>query len=88
MKLVKAVLRLIGRPLGRLGNRLGDEGWVRGARGNGLWLAIGLVTGGIKLMSRLGTRKREVLFSQELAAGEALRITHLLEDRKGRPAKS
>ena len=79
------LLRFLGRRLAKGGNRLGDVGWARGARGNGMWLAVGLVVGAFKVMGRLGTRKREVLFSQELVAGEALRITHLLEDRKGRP---
>lgn len=84
---MRSLLRRIGRPLGRAGSRLGDAGWSRGARGSGLWLAVGLITGAIKLMARLGTRKREVLFSREIGPGEALRVTHLLEDRKGRAVK-
>ena len=84
---MRAVLRLIGRPLARAGNRLGDAGWTRGARGNGVWLAIGIVTGGVKLLARLGARKREVLYSEELTPGQVLRISHLLEDRKGRPVQ-
>ena len=85
---MKALLRLIGRPLGRAGIKIGDVGWARGARGNGLWLAVGLITGGVRLMARLGTRKREVLYSEELLPGQVLRLPHLLEDRKGRPVKT
>jgi hypothetical protein len=88
MGIVLGMLRAVGRRLARLGDRLGDIGWSRGSRGSGLWLAVGLVTGGVKLMARLGARKREVLYSRELLPGEVLRISHLLEDRKGRPVSS
>jgi hypothetical protein len=85
--LFRLIGRFVGRPLGRAGSRLGDAGWSRGTRGSGVWLAVGLIVGGFRFMGRLGTRKREVLLSRELAPGEALRITHLLEDRKGRAVK-
>ncbi len=79
--------RTLGRPVVAAGRRLGDEGWSRGARGSGVWLAIGILTGGVRLLRRLGTREREVLYSRKLKAGETVRIRHLLEDRKGRPVK-
>jgi len=79
--------RALGRPVVGAGRRLGDEGWSRGAKGSGIWLAVGILTGGIRVLRRLGTRKREVLYSRELTAGETLRLSHLLEDRKGRPVK-
>ena len=85
---MRVLARLIGRSLARAGNRIGDTGWSRGARGSGLWLAIGLITGGVKLLARLGRRKREVLFSREISPGDTLRIAHLFEDRKGRPVTS
>lgn len=84
---MRTIGRAIGRPLMRLGSHLGDLGWSRGSQGSGRWLAIGLVVGGVKLMGRLGTRKREVLFRRQLGPGEALRIAHLLEDRAGRPVR-
>ncbi len=65
--------------------RLTDTGVRRGASGNGVWLAIAVVTGGFRLVRRLGTRKREVVFSQVLKPGESFNINHLLEDRLGRP---
>lgn len=78
---------LLAKPLIRVFRRLSDEGWSRGARGNGIWLAVAVLIGGVRFMARIGSRKREVLFSQELLPGEAIRVGHLLEDRLGRPAK-
>jgi len=80
-------MKFFARLLGRGFRRLNDEGWSRGAKGNGIWLAAAVLIGGVRLMARIGGRKREVLFSQELLPGEALRVGHLLEDRLGRPAK-
>ncbi|MGY9074780.1 MAG: hypothetical protein ACKVHU_17735 [Acidimicrobiales bacterium] len=86
LRLVGRILKVVlGRPAMKGGSRLGDVGFARGARGNGLWLSVGLIVGGIKQLSKLGTRKREVVFSKELAPGESFNISHLLEDRKGRP---
>ena len=77
----------VGRRLAKGFRRLSDEGWSRGAKGNGIWLAVAIFIGGMRVLGRLGSRKREVVFSQELLPGEVLRIGHLLEDRRGRPAK-
>lgn len=66
--------------------RLGDTGMRRGAGGNGIWLAVGLVVSGMRLVGRLGERKRDVVYSEVLKPGETLNVRHLLEDRLGRPA--
>lgn len=77
--------KLIAGQAAKQFRRLGDTGLKRGAGGNGVWLGIWLVVGGIRLMSRLGARKREVVFRRVLEPGETLNIAHLLEDMKGRP---
>jgi len=82
--LLKSVGRALGRPLGNGAVRLGNAGLARGSRGSGLWLSIAMIVGAVRLMARLGARKREVLFSTELLPGQSLDIRHLLEDRKGR----
>jgi hypothetical protein len=81
---MRSLARALGRRFGSLGSRLGDTGWNRGSQGSGRWLAIGLLVGAVKVMARMGTRKREVLLRRELGPGEAIRIAHLLEDRAGR----
>ena len=78
-------MKFIGRQILKGVSRLGDTGMSRGSRGEGAWLAVGLVVAGFRLMSRLGRRKREVVFSRELDPGETLEIRHLTVDRKGRP---
>ncbi len=78
-------MKFLGRKILGALSRLGDTGMRRGSRGDGLWLAVGLVVGGFRLMSRLGRRKREVVYSRELEPGETLEIKHLTVDRKGRP---
>ena len=80
-------MKFVGRLLAGGFRRLNDVGWSRGAKGSGLWLASAVVIGGVRLMGRLGGRRRDVVFSRELLPGEALKIGHLLEDRLGRPAK-
>lgn len=77
----------VTRRLTRGFRRLSEEGWSRGSKGNGLWLAVAIVIGGVRLMARMGARSRDVVFSQELLPGETLKIGHLLQDRVGRPAK-
>ena len=67
--------------------RLGETGLRRGAGGNGIWMAAGVVISGLRLVSRLGGRKREVVHSIELQPGETINVRHLLEDRKGRPIR-
>lgn len=79
--------RLLARPFRRLFRLLTDVGWARGARGNGLWLTVAVIVSGLRLVARLGSRKREVVYSEKLLPGEVLNITHLLEDRKGRPTR-
>ncbi|GEM_PF-878949 len=78
-------MKFIGRQILKVVSRLGDTGMSRGTRGEGAWLAVGLVVAGFRLMSRLGRRKREVVYSRELDPGETLEIRHLTVDRKGRP---
>jgi len=78
-------VKFIGRQILKVVSRLGDTGMSRGTRGEGAWLAVGLVVAGFRLMSRLGRRKREVVYSRELDPGETLEIRHLTVDRKGRP---
>ncbi len=79
------VKKLVSKQATKQFRRLGDAGLKRGAGGNGVWLGVGLLVAGLRFMARLGTRKREVVFTQALEPGEALNIAHLLEDRKGRP---
>ncbi|MFT7648675.1 MAG: hypothetical protein ACI8Y4_003427 [Candidatus Poriferisodalaceae bacterium] len=86
LRAVGTILKLIvGRPAIKGWAKLGDIGFSKGARGNGAWLGIGLLVAGAKQMNKLGTRKREVVFTKTLKPGETFNISHLLEDRKGRP---
>ncbi|HEC10168.1 MAG TPA: hypothetical protein ENI86_11495 [Acidimicrobiales bacterium] len=78
-------MKFLGRKILKAFSRLGDTGMSRGTRGDGAWLAVGLVVAGFRLMARLGRRKREVVYSRELEPGETLEIRHLNVDRKGRP---
>ena len=79
---MSAVTRIAAKQI----KRLGETGMRRGAGGNGLWLAAGIVISGLRLVGRLGERKREVVYSEVFKPGETINVRHLLEDRKGRPA--
>ena len=79
---MSAVTRIAAKQI----KRLGETGMRLGAGGNGLWLAAGIVISGLRLVGRLGERKREVVYSEVLKPGETINVRHLLEDRKGRPA--
>ncbi len=83
---MSAVTRIVAKQGAKQIKRLGETGMRRGAGGNGLWLAAGLVVSGVRLVGRLGERKREVVYSEILKPGETINVRHLLEDRKGRPA--
>jgi len=80
-------MSIFWRLLARLFRKLSDAGWSRGAKGSGIWMAAAFVIAGLRFIGRLGSRKRDVVFSQELLPGEVVRVAHLLEDRLGRPAK-
>ena len=84
---MRFLIRPIGRLLARGFGSLADVGWSKGAKGNGIWLAGAILISGLRFVGRLGSRKRDVVFSRELLPGEVLNISHLLEDMKGRPAK-
>jgi len=80
-------MSILLRVIARLFRKLSDAGWSRGAKGNGIWMAVAFVVAGLRFIGRLGARKRDVVFSQELLPGEVVRVAHLLEDRLGRQAK-
>ena len=77
----------LGRRIARGFRRLSDAGWSRGSKGSGIWMATAIVIGGVRLIVKLGSRRRDVVFSEELLPGEALNVVHLLEDRLGRTSK-
>lgn len=68
-------------------SRLESTGFRRAAQGSGLWFSLGILLSAIRLLGRLGTRKREVVWSGELLPGQGIRIGHLLEDRAGRAVR-
>ncbi len=78
---MKAVLRAVARPIGRGIRRIGDAGWRNGLDGSGRWLAVAFVVGSLRLLVRLSTRSRDVVYSRTLAPGETLKIDHLVIDR-------
>lgn len=80
-------MSIMWRLIARVFRKVSDAGWSRGAKGSGIWMAVAFVVGGLRFIARLGSRKRDVVFSQELLPGEVVRVAHLLEDRLGRPAK-
>ena len=53
-------------------------------QGSGIWLAVGIVISGLRLISRIHRRSRDVVYSAELAPGETVNIAHLLEDYAGK----
>jgi hypothetical protein len=77
--------KLISPQAEKVFRKLSATGFRRGASGNGVWLAIGIVVTGFRFMNKLGKREREIVFTQVLKPGETFKIAHLLEDRKGRP---
>ncbi|MBH29971.1 MAG: hypothetical protein CL520_07340 [Actinobacteria bacterium] len=68
------------RPPGRLLR----SAWRRGRQGNGPWMAAAIVATTLRLLKYLSRRRPTVAHTAELKPGEALRITHLSEDRRGR----
>ena len=80
-------MAFLGRLVAKAFRRLSDAGWSRGTKGSGVWMATAIVIAGVRFMVKLGSRKRDVVFSEELRPGEAMKVLHLLEDRLGRPAK-
>jgi len=95
---VRTLLRLVGLT-GRLGSkvlvpptvsraaRLEATGFRRAAQGSGAWFTLSVTLAALRLLGRLGARKREVVWRGELQPGQALRVGHLLEDRAGRPVR-
>jgi len=77
-------MAFISRFLAKRVRLLAETGLRRGASGNGIWLAFGVVISGLRLVHRLGKRSRDVVFTEVLKPGEAFNITHSLVDRKGR----
>lgn len=57
---------------------LGDIGIARGMRGNRAWFALGAVSFGLRALGRF-RRRDEVIWRAELAPGEQLQISHLLD---------
>lgn len=57
---------------------LGEVGLARGLRGNGAWMAVGIVSLGFRALGHL-RRRREVVWRAELAPGERIEIGHLVE---------
>jgi len=80
-------MSIVLRLLARVFRKISDAGWSRGAKGSGIWMAVAFIIAGVRFIGRLGSRRRDVVFSQELLPGEAVRVAHLLEDRLGRYTK-
>ena len=60
---------------------LTNRGIDNGIAGSGIWLAIALVAGGMRLMGRIGKRKEKIVYTTELVPGQRLVIRHLHETR-------
>jgi hypothetical protein len=96
---VRLVLRILGLG-GRLGGRtvgpparagarrLESIGFRRAARGSGAWFALSVLLTAVRVLGRLGARKRQVVWRGELLPGQTVRVGHLLEDRAGRPVRA
>ncbi|MGI9032201.1 MAG: hypothetical protein ACR2HY_00655 [Acidimicrobiales bacterium] len=59
------------RSLTRLGLTRGLLG------GNRLWLGLGAAAVGLRALARVAAKEEKVVFSEELAPGQSLVITHL-----------
>lgn len=78
------VVRPVLRAAAAIVRRLSDRGWRKGIEGNGGWLAVGMVVAGARLIRRLSTRSRDVVYRGTVTPGTTLTIDHLREDRAGR----
>jgi hypothetical protein len=56
-----------------------DRGLDRGIAGQGHWLAVGLVAGGLRFIIRKARRRDELVYRHVLEPGQKLVITHLTE---------
>lgn len=60
--------------------RLGRLALRKGLVGSNAWLVLGLAAGGAQLLKRMAARDEKVVFSEKLAPGKGLVITHLGPD--------
>ncbi|HCB33760.1 MAG TPA: hypothetical protein DEP66_07000 [Acidimicrobiaceae bacterium] len=70
------IRRAVAGRLARGVREVASRRWQSG-RGNGVWVGAVILWSGLKLIRRLGARKREVVYRAELRPGEGLRIRHL-----------
>jgi hypothetical protein len=70
-------------------SRLARTGLRRGlVDGNRTWLAVGAAAAGFRLLRRLASKQPKVVFSEELAPGTTLLISHGTEaEPEIRPAE-
>ena len=77
-------MRLLDDIRERPPGRIIRSAWRRGRLGSGTWMALAILGTGFRLLKYLSRRRPTVAHTAELKPGEALRITHLSEDRRGR----
>jgi hypothetical protein len=57
-------------------------GFARGLGGSRVWLTLGVVAGGLRLLRRMATREEDVVYLEKLLPGQSVVIQHI-----PRPAK-
>ncbi len=66
--------------VGRLRFRAANTLRRKARSSNGVWLALAIVAGGIRLLARWSKREREVVYRGELVPGEKLTLHHVEPD--------
>lgn len=61
--------------------RATSRGLERGMRGNGIWLAFGIIGGGLRALGYL-KRRNEVVYRAVIAPGQRIEIDHFAETFK------
>jgi hypothetical protein len=51
-------------------------GFARGIGGSRGWLAVGVVAGGLRMLSRMAKREPDVVYLEELRPGQSVVIEH------------
>jgi hypothetical protein len=51
-------------------------GFARGIGGSRGWLAVGVVAGGLRMLSRMAKREPDVVYLEELRPGQSVVIQH------------